>query len=58
MSLIDFIEDKIFDIHWYFTVERDFNKSLKEFNDTMDEAIAKLNAAAARIPDEQERLLK
>lgn len=50
MSLFDVIEDKVFDVHWYFTTERPIRKSMKRFGDTMDQAIAILNEAAAKEP--------
>lgn len=46
MSLFDVIDDALFDIHWHFTVERDVNKSMKRFGDTMDKAIKVLDDIA------------
>lgn len=51
MGLFDVIEDKIFDIHWHFTVERDARKSMKRFSDTMDKAITTLNEVVDKTPD-------
>ena len=46
MSILDKIGEKVFDINWYFEYERPIKRSLKKFNETMDEAIAVLDEAA------------
>lgn len=53
MSLFDWIDGKLFDIHWYFTEERELKKSQNQFVDTMDQAIEILNAIAAGTSDSE-----
>lgn len=53
MSLFDWIDGKLFDIHWHFTEERELRKSQEQFVDTMDQAIETLNAIVAGTSDSE-----
>ena len=52
MRLAEILDDAVFELHWYFTVERQYKKELKKFEKSLDHAVEVLDEAISLKPCE------
>ena len=52
MRLAEILDDAVFELHWYFTVERQYKKELKKFEKSLGHAVEVLDEAISLKPCE------